>query len=76
MIPLIPIDASILMKGNKELKILDLHIAIRDGCSVSRWEPTPKELEMLKAGGSIELWIMGRQPPVALQVVPHAEAEF
>src|SRR6185312_6765932 len=39
------------------------------GC-VSRWEPTPDELAILNAGGSVELWVMGQQPPVALRAVP------
>lgn len=39
----------------------------------SAWEPTPKELEQLNAGGSIILRIIGWQSPVALYV---EKAEF
>ncbi len=55
--------------------IRDLHVMVVDGCYVSRWEPTPKELECLNAGGSVELWIMGHQPVVALTVRGHVDAE-
>lgn len=35
----------------------------------SLWEPTPQELELLKAGGHIRLSIMGTvHPPVMLSV--------
>lgn len=36
----------------------------------SAWEPTPKELEMLNAGGQIVLRVVGWQVPVALYVEP------
>lgn len=37
----------------------------------SYWKPTAEELAMLKAGGSIELSVIGAtMPPVALDVVP------
>lgn len=60
--------------------VYPLHIKLvrtEDGThySVSRWEPTPEELEQLKNGGSVELWVMGRQPPVALMVAPHPDTE-
>lgn len=38
----------------------------------SAWEPTPKELEMLNAGGQIVLRVWGWQVPVALYVEPAA----
>lgn len=54
--------------------VRDLHIVLLDGdIFVSRWEPTPDELAMLNSGGSVELQIMGSQPPVALKVVEHAD---
>ena len=53
-------------------EVADLYIRRVDGCCVSRWEPTPAELEMLNAGGSVELWVMGQQPPVMLTAVAHA----
>lgn len=40
----------------------------------SAWEPTPKELEMLNAGGAIHLRVVGGQPPVALWVEPEQES--
>ena len=44
----------------------------RDGDRVawceSAWEPTPQELEMLNAGGSLILRVCGWQVPVALYV--------
>lgn len=54
-------------------EVRDLHVALIDGCYVSRWEPTPTELALLNAGGSVELWVMGAQPPVMLLAKPHAE---
>jgi hypothetical protein len=42
----------------------DLHIVKSGDCFVSRWEPMPHELAILNAGGSVELWVMGCQPPV------------
>lgn len=51
------------------------HLAIRDevmACGpvmISAWEPTPDELERLKAGALVELWVVGAlHPPVALTV--------
>lgn len=55
-------------------EVRDLHVAQIDGCCVSRWEPTPAELAVLNAGGSVELWVQGGQPPVALVVAPHVGA--
>lgn len=49
------------------------HLAVRvvDGnVYESAWEPTPGELAMLNAGGSILLRIVGGQPPVMLGVEP------
>lgn len=34
----------------------------------SAWEPTPRELELLKAGKSVVLRVMGGMPPVQLSV--------
>jgi hypothetical protein len=56
-----------------EDNVRPLHIAMIDGCSVSRWEPTPNELDLLILGGSVELWVMGGQPPVMLVARPHSE---
>lgn len=39
------------------------------GCMVSKWEPTPDELDTLNKGGAVELWIKGTMhPPVFLAV--------
>lgn len=49
------------------------HLAVRvvDGnVYESAWEPTPAELAMLNAGGSILLRIVGGQPAVMLGVEP------
>lgn len=73
MIPLRHERATVVMRappGQPEVR--DLHVALIEDCSVSRWEPTPAELEILNAGGSVELWVQGRQPPVVLIAVPHA----
>ena len=75
MIPLRHEHAFIEMKApppGYENEVRPLHVAVIDGCSVSKWEPTPDELTMLNAGGSVELWVMGCQPPVMLTVAPHA----
>jgi hypothetical protein len=39
----------------------------------SAWEPTPRELEMLNAGGQVILHVAGWQVPVALYVEPLPE---
>ncbi len=76
MIPLRIEGADRIMRPppGKEGEVRDLHIAVIDGCCVSRWEPTPDELATLNSGGSVELWVMGGQPPVMLTVKPHADA--
>lgn len=40
---------------------------------VSAWEPTPAELALLNAGGSVILSVYGGQPPVSLTVEEAAE---
>lgn len=36
---------------------------------VSSWEPTPRELERLNAGGRVLLYVMGKEhPPVLIDV--------
>jgi hypothetical protein len=75
VIPLRHEQATITMTApaGHEAEVRPLHVAIIDGCSASRWGPTPEELTVLNAGGSVELWVMGRQPPVMLTVVPHSD---
>ncbi len=71
MIPLRIKDATHVFKAppGQEGEVRDLHVKVVDGCCVSRWEPTPRELEILNNGGSVELWVIGGQPPVFLQAV-------
>jgi hypothetical protein len=45
------------------LSIVDTEVA-GHRWMVSRWEPTPDELALLNAGGSVELWICGSAHPV------------
>ena len=73
MIPLRIEGATLIMKApqGQEGEVRDLHVAQIDGCFVSRWEPTPSELQILLDGGSVELWVMGGQPPVMLVAKPH-----
>jgi hypothetical protein len=75
VIPLRIEGATHIMKGlpTMEGDVRDLHVLVTEGCSVSRWEPTLTEPQLLNAGGSVELWVVGRQPPVALAVAPHVE---
>lgn len=77
MIPLRIEGATHIMKAppGKEGEVRDLHVLVTDGCCVSRWEPTPRELEALNRGGSIELWVMGVQPPVMLAVAEPAVSD-
>lgn len=73
MIPLKMAGATVKMvapEGADDVRTL--YVSVIDGCCVSRWEPTPDELAVLNAGGSVELWVQGGQPPVALQVAPYA----
>lgn len=50
---------------------LDLWVRIVDGnCCESAWEPSPEELAILNAGGSIVLRVVGGQPPVWLTAEP------
>ena len=68
VIPLRIEGATMIMRAppGQEGEVRDLHVAVIDGCCVSRWEPTPGELEILNRGGSVELWVMSGQPPVML----------
>jgi hypothetical protein len=76
MIALHIAGATHIMKGPADrADIYDLHVKKVDDSYVSRWEPTPEELAILNAGGSVELWVMGGQPPVALQVARHEDEQ-
>lgn len=41
---------------------------VEDNVYQSSWEPTPEELAMLNAGGTVILSVVGGQPPVMLTV--------
>jgi hypothetical protein len=81
MIPLRIEGANAIMRAppGQEGQVRDLHVlVVEEGDTqhfVSRWEPTPEEIEVLNAGGSVELWCMNGQPPVFVGVRPHAEDE-
>ena len=53
-------------KPEKDGDCAHLAVRVEDGCSQSAWEPTPKELEILNAGGSVMLRVAGGQPPVMI----------
>lgn len=72
MLPIIIENADHIMKAPASMPdCFDLHVRVIDHCYVSRWEPTPAELATLNAGGSVELWCVGSQPPVGISVAPH-----
>mgnify|MGYP000936494736 CR=1 FL=1 len=76
MLPLRIEGATVVMRAPKGMDdCRDLHVRVIEGCYVSRWEPTPDELAALNAGGSVELWVVGGQPPVALKVAEPARDE-
>lgn len=50
-----------------------LPIRLVDGMCLSAWEPTPDELAILNAGGSVILQVVGGQPPVMLWAEPIQE---
>lgn len=54
-------------------QIRDLYVRVADGVCLSAWEPTPEELAILNAGGSVILQVLGHQPPVALSAAPSVE---
>lgn len=44
---------------------------------VSAWEPTPQELEAMKNGATVKLWVAGRiHPVVAITVGDLEETKF
>lgn len=76
MIPLRIEGANVCVKAPPGMSnCRDLHIRNEGGVCVSAWEPTPDELAMLNAGGSVRLWIVGGQLPVALTVQPPTSDE-
>lgn len=69
MTPLRIRGANCVMRGDPAQDVADLHVVQAGGYCFSRWEPTPGELEILRQGGSVELRIMGGQPPVSIIAV-------
>lgn len=52
-----------------ELPIRDMNLEDGSPVMASAWQPTADELEQLKLGGHVFLWVWGRgHPPVALTV--------
>jgi hypothetical protein len=74
MLPLRISNATrILAETQDEYHALAIRDEVVDGTPVmmSLWEPTPRELELLRAGGRVRLTILGTaHPPVALNVHP------
>jgi hypothetical protein len=63
----------VLAESQDEYNSLAIYDEVVDGANqmTSLWEPTPAELKMLMAGGSVRLSILGTiHPPVALTVQP------
>lgn len=52
-----------------------LMVRIDGDVYASAWEPTPEELQLLNAGASVVLHVVGGQPPVALTVERRGEVE-
>ena len=72
MIPLRISNATAKMFGGTD-DVRPLFIRQVGGCFVSRWEPTPEELNILSSGGSVEVWVQGGQPPIYIGVAPLEE---
>lgn len=76
MIPIRIEGANVLFKAPEGLpEVKPLFVRMEGGVCFSRWEPTPDELELLNAGGSVELAVIGHQPPVSLIAVPHCDTD-
>ena len=70
MLPLKIEGANVLMRGN-DPQVSDLYVVELPGpIYVSRWEPTPEELAILIAGGSVEIHVMYSQPAMAVTASP------
>jgi hypothetical protein len=66
----------ILAETQDEYHALAIKDEVIDGLNymTSVWEPTPKELAELQAGGAVRLTIMGTgHPPVAITTQPAPE---
>lgn len=48
---------------------LDMHVQRTDDFAISRWWPSKGELDVLLAGGSVEVAIAGGQPAIAVRAV-------
>lgn len=74
MIPLRIEGATAKMVGSTE-DVRPLFVREIEGCYVSKWEPTPDELDILNKGGAVEVWIKGMQPPIFIGAAPFYEGE-
>jgi len=73
MTPLKISGATARLTGSSE-EVRPLFVREVDGCLVSRWEPTQKELDILFDGGSVEVWVQGAaHPPLYIGVAPLEE---
>lgn len=76
MIPLRILGYNAVMRGPDGVHDLYV-IAEDDGYTksfTSRWEPTPAELAILNAGGSVELSVLHGQPPVKITAAERTES--
>ena len=56
-------------QGYLGLSVRDTTLEDGTPAMVTAWEPTPKELAAIAAGGTVYLWVIGiAHPPVMLQV--------
>lgn len=62
-------EANCVYRGTDDLPCEDMWALRKDGKVTSRWRPDMEELRALMNGGSVELTILGGQPPVRLRVV-------
>lgn len=75
MIPLVIEGANCTMGPPEGMSndVRSLRVKVVDDCFISRWEPTPDELIILVAGGSVELWCKGGMPPVFVTAKPRPQ---
>lgn len=75
MLPIMIEGANIKLVGSRP-GVQPLYVHFNEGVFYSRWEPTPEELILLNAGGSVELAVIsanGHHPPVSLIATPHSD---
>lgn len=66
MLPLVIEGFNVIFKDKKPgSKMHDIHAVVtEDNVTISRWQPTPEEVQMLLSGGSVELRMIG--PPTRM----------